>query len=154
MRKTAVLTATTVLVLAGGSTAYAFAVGSDDGAAHDRAAVTSAAASFVRAHGHVLAVAAGDDHRSRQAEPGDDRGGREAESGDDRGGREAESGDDRGGETRHVEPGDDRGGETRHVEPGDDRGGSEAESGDDSGGGHGGGEAESGDDRGGHGSDD
>src|SRR4051794_20292937 len=38
MRKTAVLTATTVLVLAGGSTAYAFAAGSDDGAGHDRAA--------------------------------------------------------------------------------------------------------------------
>jgi len=114
MRKSAVLTATTVLVLAGGSTAYAFAVGSDDGAAHDRAAVTSAAASFVRAHGHVLAVAAGDDHRSRQAEPGDDRGGetRHAEPGDDRGGSEAESGDDSGG--RHgggeAESGDDHGG--------------------------------------------
>ena len=92
MRKTAVLTATTVLVLAGGSTAYAFAVGSDDGAAHDRAAVTSAAASFVRAHGHMLAVAAGDDHRSRHSEPGDDRGG---ETG-------TEPGDDRGGETRHA----------------------------------------------------
>jgi hypothetical protein len=132
MRKTAVLTATTVLVLAGGSTAYAFAAGSDDGATHDRAEASSAAAPFVRAHGHVLAVAAGDDHRSRQSEAGDDR----------------------GGSTRHVEPGDDRGGETRHVEPGDDRGGSEAESGDDSGGRHGGGEAEPGDDHGGHGSDD
>ena len=36
MRKIASLTATTVLVLTGGSTAVAFAAGSDDGPAHHR----------------------------------------------------------------------------------------------------------------------
>jgi|SRR5690242_16449784 hypothetical protein len=82
MRKIAILTATTVLVLTGGSTAVAFAAGSDDGPAHHRHHARHDDARHDARH-HAR-------HHARH--------------------RHVEPGDDRGGATRHVEPGDDHGG--------------------------------------------
>ena len=96
MRTIGILVASTVLAAVGGSTAaFAHTSAQSDGVEGVRVQFRDAQpASFVRSGGRVVSVSAGDEHRSRHAEPGDDHG-------------------------RHVEPGDDHG---RHAEPGDDHG--------------------------------